>query len=247
MYKIIIKPFFKTLLIIIISYFFFFESIAQESDYFEYQNEILWGINKNTNGGLIGGINLKFGNKIKDNTYRIYGIEIVNVKHPKEYKYTSPFGGDNFIWAKQNTMYSIRIQYGIEKSIFNKKDENGIQINAHLSGGPGLGFLVPYYIRYNRNNSVVIEAFDSNIHNFNNVIGTAGFLEGINEAKIRPGVNLKSAINFEFGSMKKGSIALEVGFLAEAFTKKMIIMPTVKNKSIFTSAFITLFYGRKWK
>ena len=247
MYKIIKKPFFKTLLIIIISYFFFFESLAQESDYFEYQNEILWGINKNTNGGLIGGINLKFGNKIKDNTYRIYGIEIVNVKHPKEYKYTSPFGGDNFIWAKQNTMYSLRIQYGIEKSIFNKKDENGIQINAHLSGGPGLGFLVPYYIRYNRNNAVVIEAFDSNIHNFNNVIGTAGFLEGINEAKIRPGVNLKSAINFEFGSMKKGSIALEVGFLAEAFTKKMIIMPTVKNKSIFTSAFITLFYGRKWK
>ena len=241
------KTYFKTSLIIITSYLFYLESRAQESDYFEYQNEILWGINKNTNGGLIGGINLKFGNKIKDNTYRIYGIEIVNVKHPKEYKYTSPFGGDNFIWAKQNTMYSLRIQYGIEKSIFNKKDENGIQINAHLSGGPGLGFLVPYYIRYNRNNAVVIEAFDSNIHNFNNVIGTAGFLEGINEAKIRPGINIKSAINFEFGSMKKGSIALEVGFLAEAFAKKMIIMPTVKNKSIFTSAFITLFYGRKWK
>tara|TARA_B100000941_G_scaffold170058_1_gene121159 strand:+ start:1061 stop:1789 length:729 start_codon:yes stop_codon:yes gene_type:complete len=241
------KTYFKTSLIIITSYLFYFESRAQESDYFEYQNEILWGINKNTNGGLIGGINLKFGNKIKDNKYRIYGIEIVNVKHPKEYKYTSPFGGDNFIWAKQNTMYSLRMQYGIEKSIFNKKDENGIQINAHLSGGPGLGVLVPYYIRYNRNNAVVIEAFDSNIHNFNNVIGTAGFLEGINEAKIRPGINLKSAINFEFGSMKKGSIALEVGFLAEAFTKKMIIMPTVKNKLIFTSAFITLFYGRKWK
>ena len=239
--------FYKKIFFSIIFFLFIHNLYAQESDYFEYQNEILWGINKNTNGGLIGGINLKFGNKIKDNTYRIYGIEIVNVKHPKEYKYTSPFGGDNFIWAKQNTMYSLRIQYGIEKSIFNKKDENGIQINAHLSGGPGLGFLVPYYIRYNRNNAVVIEAFDSNIHNFNNVIGTAGFLEGINEAKIRPGVNLKSAINFEFGSMKKGSIALEVGFLAEAFTKKMIIMPTVKNKSIFTSAFITLFYGRKWK
>ena len=86
------KTYFKTSLIIIISYLFYFESRAQESDYFEYQNEILWGINKNTNGGLIGGINLKFANKIEDNTYRIYGIEIVNVKHPKEYKYTSPFG-----------------------------------------------------------------------------------------------------------------------------------------------------------
>ena len=116
------KTYFKTSLIIITSYLFYFESRSQESDYFEYQNEILWGINKNTNGGLIGGINLKFGNKIKDNTYRIYGIEIVNVKHPKEYKYTSPFGGDNFIWAKQNTMYSLRMQYGIEKSILLTKD-----------------------------------------------------------------------------------------------------------------------------
>lgn len=247
MYNIIIKMFFKTSLVIITIFFFYFNSQAQESDYFEYQNEVLWGINKNTNGGLIGGINLKFGNKIQDNIYRVYGIELVNVKHPKEYKYTSPFGGDNFIWAKQNTMYSFRMQYGFEKSIFNKKDENGIQINANLTGGPSIGFLVPYYIRYNRNNAVVVEAFDSNIHNFNNVIGSAGFLEGINEAKIRPGLNLKSAVNFEFGSIKKGSIALEVGFLAEAFTKKMIIMPTVKNKSIFTSAFIALFYGRKWK
>ena len=61
------KTYFKTSLIIITLYLFYFESRAQESDYFEYQNEILWGINKNTNGGLIGGINLKFGNKIKDN------------------------------------------------------------------------------------------------------------------------------------------------------------------------------------
>jgi len=220
---------------------------AQESDYFDYNNEILWGINKNTNGGLIGGVAIKFGNKIKENTYRIYGIEIVNVKHPKEFKYTSPFGGDSFIWAKQNTLYSLRLQYGIEWSLFTKKDQNGIQINAHLGGGPTLGFLVPYYIRYNRNNSIAIEAFDPNIHNFNNVIGSAGFLEGIDEFTFRPGAHIKTAINFEFGNMKKGAVGVEIGFLGEIFTKKMIIMPTVNNKSIFTSVFITLFYGRKWK
>ena len=104
-------------------------SYTQESDYFEYQNEVLWGINKNTNGGLIGGLNLKFGNKIKDNTYKVYGIELVNVKHPKEYKYTSPFGGDNFIWAKQNTMYSFRMQYGFEKSIFSTSISYSSSIN----------------------------------------------------------------------------------------------------------------------
>jgi hypothetical protein len=63
--------------------------------------------------------------------------------------------------------------------------------------------------------------------------------------KFKPGINFKTALHFEFGS-KKSSTAIEVGFLAEAFTKKIIIMPTAENSSIFTSAFITLFYGRKY-
>ena len=49
------KTYFKTSLIIITLYLFYFESRAQESDYFEYQNEILWGINKNTNGKIVLG------------------------------------------------------------------------------------------------------------------------------------------------------------------------------------------------
>ena len=239
--------FYKKIFFSIIFFLFIHNLYAQESDYFEYDYEILWGINKNTNGGLIGGGVFKFGKKIKENIYKIYGFEIVNVKHPKEFKYTSPFGGDSFIWAKQNTLYSIRLQYGIERSLFEKKDQNGIQINAHISGGPSLGFLVPYHIKYNRNNTMVIEAFDPNIHNFNNVVGSAGFLDGIENLTFRPGIHIKTSINFEFGTMKGSSAGIEVGFLTEAFSKKMIIMPTLNNKSIFTSAFITLFYGRKIK
>jgi len=231
---------------------FFRETYAQEfdglliSDYFDYNNELLWGINKNTNGGLIGGVILKMGTKIKDNFYKIYGIEIVNIKHPKEFKYTSPFGGDSFIWAKQNSLYALRLQYGVEWSLFNKNDQNGIQINVHLGGGPTLGSLVPYHIKYNRNNKMVIEAFDPNIHNFNNVIGSAGVFEGVEDAVYRPGIHLKTALNFEVGTSKKSAVGIEIGFLGEAFSKKMIIMPTLNNKSFFTSAFISLFYGKKW-
>ena len=48
-----------------LSLIIFFSSIsihihAQELDYFDYEHEVLWGINKNTNGGLIGGGVLKF-------------------------------------------------------------------------------------------------------------------------------------------------------------------------------------------
>ena len=57
---------------------------------------------------------------------------------------------------------------------------------------------------------MVIENFDSTVHTFNNVIGSASFFEGIDEIKIKPGLNFKAALNFEFGSQKTASI--EVGF-----------------------------------
>lgn len=234
-----------------LSLIIFFSSIsihinAQELDYFDYEREILWGINKNTNGGLIGGGVLKFSNKIAEKLYSTIGVELVNVKHSKENKYSSALGyGRTFIWAKQNYFFSFRGQYGREMILFSKKDQQGIQVNAQVAIGPSIGMQIPYYIKYNRNSRMEIEPFDPDIHNFNNVIGVASFTEGFKEMKIRPGINFKTAINFEFGS-KKSSTAIEVGFLAEAFTKKIIIMPTAENKSIFTSAFITLFYGRKY-
>ena len=89
------------------------------------------------------------------------------------------------------------------------------------------------------------ENFDSSIHSFNNVIGSATFFEGIDEIKIKPGINLKAALNFEFGSAKSAS-AIEVGFLGEVFPNEVIIMPTARNYSFYPTAFITLFYGRKY-
>ena len=45
-----------------------------------------------------------------------------------------------------------------------------------------------------------IESFNASTHTFNNVIGSASFIEGIDEIKIKPGLNVKAAINFEFGT-----------------------------------------------
>ena len=71
------------------------------------------------------------------------------------------------------------------------------------------------------------------------------YFEGVDEIKIKPGINLKAALNFEFGSAKSAS-AIEVGFLGEVFPNEVIIMPTARNYSFYPTAFITLFYGRKY-
>ena len=219
---------------------------SQNLEYFDSEKEAHWGISKNSWGGLIGGGVLKFSNKVSDNLYRTIGFELVNIKHPKENKYSSPLGyGRTFIWGKKNYLFSLRAQYGREAILFSKKDQQGIRINAQLAIGPSIGILMPYYIKYSRNNRMEIENFNSAIHTFTNVMGSASFFEGINELKIKPGLNIKAALNFEFGT-RKSSTAIEIGFLTEAYPKKIIIMPTAENYSVYPTAFITLLYGRKY-
>ena len=219
---------------------------SQNLEYFDSEKEAQWGISKNSWGGLIGGGVLKFSNKVSNSLYRTIGFELVNIKHPKENKYSSPLGyGRTFIWGKKNYFFSFRAQYGREVVLFSKKDQQGIRINAQLAVGPSIGILMPYYIKYSRNNRMEIENFNSATQTFNNVMGSASFFEGINELKIRPGLNLKAALNFEFGT-KKSSKAIEIGFLADAYPKKIVIMPTADNYSVYPTAFITLLYGRKY-
>ena len=43
-----------------------------------------------------------------------------------------------------------------------------------------------------------IENFDPNTQTFNNVIGSSSFFEGLDELRIKPGINIKAAVNFEF-------------------------------------------------
>ena len=221
-------------------------SISQNIEYFETDTERYWGINKNSWGGLIGGGILKFSNKISNNLYKTIGFELVNIKHPKENKYSSALGyGRTFVWGKKNYLFSLRGQYGRELTVVNKRDYQGVRVNAQLAIGPSLGLLMPYFIKYSRNNRMVIENFDSTVHTFNNVIGSPSYFEVIDQIKIKPGLNIKAALNFEFGSQKTAS-AIEVGFLGEIFTDEVVIMPTAKNYSFYPTAFITLFYGRKY-
>ena len=79
-------------------------AFAQREDVgnYEYDREYLLGINKNTNGGLIGGVALKVGSRIDDSQFAYFGLELANVKHPKEVRYTT-VTGNNYISANQIT------------------------------------------------------------------------------------------------------------------------------------------------
>ncbi len=217
-----------------------FSAVAQLDDDNEYVSEFTWGVNKNTNSGLIGGANFKLARLYRDNIYQYFGLEILSVKHPKEEKYFSP-SGTSFIWGKEHSFYTIRMSYGREHLLFKKAPQQGVQISSIFGGGPSLGLIAPYYIQ--QNNDYV--PFDPLIHSFDNIQGSGRFIRAIGDSELAFGVNAKAGVSFEFGPFKNSVAGIETGIATELFTKKIVIIPTAENRAWFNSIYITLYWGTR--
>jgi hypothetical protein len=108
---------------------------AQTQDSYEYSSEFTWGINKNTSGGLIGGLVFKKARKLKnEKVLETFGLEIMNVKHPQEVKRNSIQTGNLFIYGKSNYLYALRLQYGRDIILFKKAPHQGVEIKGRIRG-----------------------------------------------------------------------------------------------------------------
>ncbi|TXI71684.1 MAG: hypothetical protein E6Q41_00015 [Cyclobacteriaceae bacterium] len=223
---------------------------AQTQDSYEYNSEFTWGINKNSAGGLIGGLVFKKARKLNTNMLETYGLEIINVKHPQEVRHSSVYTGNFFIYGKSNYLYALRFQYGRDFILFSKAPQQGVEIKGVFAAGPSLGIVAPYYIERAVDNSIWTSSREqynpSNPdHAYSNILGTGNLFEGIGDSKIQLGANLKAAINFELGFLKSQVTGFEVGILVDSYFKKVEIMPSTENKAIFPTVFFTMFYGSR--
>ena len=220
--------------------------LAQREDTgnYEYDREYLLGVNKNTNGGMIGGFALKVGSRIDDSQFAYFGLELANVKHPKEVRYTT-VTGNNYIYGKSNYLYAIRPHYGREVILFKKAPNQGVQVSALAAVGPSIGLIAPYFIEYAINRvETVVEPYDPAIHQSRfNILGTGQLLEGLGQSKLAIGAMAKAALHFEFGVFKSNATGLEVGYQLEGFQKKIPLIQTADNNQFFQSAYFTLFFG----
>lgn len=205
-----------------------------------YNSEVLYGLNFNTNGGLIGGVMFKYGRTIRDRHFHGFSVELVNVKHPKERRYPIPATGASFIPGKSNYLYIVRPQYNREYTLFKKAREQGVQVNAMFSIGPSFGIVAPYLVEINQRN---ILQFNPNVHDIDDVTGLGGFLDGISQSKLEIGGAFKSSLLFELGTGNRNVTGFEVGFTVDAYSNDILIMPQSKNRSVYTAGFVTFFYG----
>lgn len=222
-----------------------FPATAQTQDSYDYQSEFTWGINKNTSGGLIGGFVFKKARKLNERILETYGLEIMNVKHPLEQRENSQSTGNFFIYGKSNYLYALRLQYGRDFILFKKAPQQGVEIKAVFAAGPSIGVVAPYYVETGADAGGMVtirKQYNTSIRP-EEIYGPGRLFEGLGESNIVPGLNAKAALNFELGTIKSQVTGFEAGFLIDAYSKKIELMPSAKNYSVFPILFFTLFYG----
>tara|TARA_A100000171_G_scaffold12309_1_gene10176 strand:+ start:637 stop:1365 length:729 start_codon:yes stop_codon:yes gene_type:complete len=205
-----------------------------------YEIENVFGGSHATNSGLISSLFWRHSNSFDKKNLAHYGIELANTRHPRESRQTT-ITGSSFVIGKSNYLISIRPYYGREKVLFQKSPQQGVRVSAMASAGPTLGLEAPYYVNYRGRK----EQYDPNIHSVNNINGTSSPLKGLFESNIVPGLHLKTSMTFETNSTKNRVFGIQAGFVIEAFTRKIDILPEAEGKSIYSAAFIAVYFGKR--
>ncbi|MFN3916959.1 MAG: hypothetical protein ACK4K0_04370 [Flavobacteriales bacterium] len=195
--------------------------------------------------------------KWKSKTYlkkTLYGVDILNMKHPKEVKSYNVFNESSrgYVYGKLNYFYIIRPQIGVRKVAYEKLRSSGVEISYVLTGGPSLGFARPVYLeilKFDQGinfSGVVEERYDPEAHNTFNIYGRARGGRGWGEVRIHPGAFVKAGLNFEYGYESDGIKSLELGATLDAYPTRVPMMAYNNDKIFFLSFYIGLQIGKKY-
>lgn len=244
----------KTFISLLVTVLISLNLYAQEEDIDEtrlfYRSEMSGGLILHTHGF---GANFRKAKRKTGFKQRLFSIEIVNIKHPKEYK-TSPYVEDSkgFIFGKLNSLTVLRPSIGKQKVLYSKETKRGVQISYILLVGPSLGLVKPVYLEIARpnvsdaNKIISNEKYDPAEHQMNMIYGKAPVTMGIDEIKPYPGLHGKFGLNFEYAPLDDLIRAIEAGITIDAFHKKVPIMANTYNSQVFATFYINLQFGKKF-
>ena len=218
-----------------------------EDEAFAYKAEFTGGILFHTLGGIPGGIKLKYSCLRQKNTkqFNSLSLEIANIKHQKELRLAADSGNGFFIYDKVNYLFSLRTNYGREFLLFRKSSEEGLELKLVTSLGPSFGLIKPYYVIVSNGRGITrtIPASESNDNS--RILGNS-FFSGFNRITPTLGVNARVSLEFGISAWDTFVTGIELGFQLEAFTKKIIIIENARNRSAFSSAFVNIYFGKRY-
>lgn len=236
---------------------------AQQADFGEEENVEDMIIYNRERSGIIQVHSLGYGiayrpgkNPTAFKTY-LWNLELITMKSPKQIKVINPYYNNSkrYVYGKLNDVFMLRAGYGLKKQLNRKPYWGGIELRWLIEGGLSVAFEKPYY--YFVINIVegtggaltqIVETkkFDESSTSTDDIYGRAPFTRGINEIGIRPGVYLKTGLNFEFGYVKTRIKALETGAALEFFPQGVNIMADNRNQQFYLTFYLSFGIGKRF-
>lgn len=178
----------------------------------------------------------------------------LNEKHsPKEHHIsaqTDAFDFSSIVPYKLNNLFEFKAAIGQQILIGGKGNKNGVAVTALYAGGLTLGMLKPYYLDITNeisqaSNQQTYAQFASDSVTGDQITGAAGVLVGWGNLTIKPGINAKQGMRFDYGRLNQTVAAIEVGLTEEFFSGKMPIMYLVPAKQFFFNAYVSILFGNR--
>lgn len=187
---------------------------------------------------------------------RLYQLDIVGMKHPKEVRSFNPYYDDSrsYIFGKLNNFFLIRPTIGQKHLKFDKIRKSGVAVGYNWRVGPSLGFTKPVYLEIGipgegpfNYTDIIVEKYDPVDHKPDVIYGRASGLRGFNELQIQPGVHAAFGLNFEYAPEREGIKGIEVGATVDYFPfGEVEIMAFADNMSLFFNFYVALQFGKKF-
>jgi len=233
----------------------FIKTLTAQNTVFEekrtiYKKEEAFGPLVHTRGW---GLTYRYGKYTSGFTRKIYDVELVGMKHPKEIKsFSSAFDNSNgYNFGQLNSIMILRSGIGRHNTFISKQSVRGISISSILSGGLSLAYAKPVYIEVIKVDSLddglssEVEKYDPDVHFQGSIIGKASYFRGFFEGKLYPGVFAKYALSFESSRQANRINALEVGAILDLYLQKIPMMANGFNKRYFFNLYVSLTFGAK--
>lgn len=187
----------------------------------------------------------------------IWNFELITMKSPKQIKILNPYYNNSkrYVYGKLNDVFMLRGGYGLKKQLNRKPYWGGIELRWLIEGGLSVAFEKPYYYFVMNitegTGGVLIQTietkkFDESSTSTDDIYGRAPFTRGINEIGIRPGIYLKTGLNFEFGYVKTRIKALEAGAAVEFFPQGVNIMADNRNQQVYLTFYLSFGFGKRF-
>lgn len=217
------------------------------------------GIKANTDG--VGAV-YTFAQRVNYRLRRNYEIEYDYVKSLKEIKMINTNADTyrcdmkKFVFGKVNSVHLLRLGYGYNWMLFEKRDKGSVSIHLQANVGFTFAFEKPlYYVMIDsavmtNNNSALY--YKSN-HKFEDyysaqvfdIVTRSSYAVGMDEMKLRPGNYIKLDLSFDFARDAMTVSAIEVGTIFDLYYKPITIMYNQPH-SFMWSIYIAYQFGKKY-